>query len=84
MEMDEAFNPIEVSLLDAQAVAFDADAGADVIEETGETSDPFHIDLQAPLMEPRSLILWRFACASHQTFWRSTPCLPSFRCSIYG
>ena len=45
MEMDEAFNPVEVSLLDAQAVAFDADAGADVIEETGETSDPFHIDL---------------------------------------
>ncbi len=38
MEMDEAFNPGEVSLLDAQAVAFDADAFADVIEETGETS----------------------------------------------
>ena len=45
MEMDEAFNPIEVTLLGARAVVFDADAVADAIEVTGATSDPFHIDL---------------------------------------
>jgi hypothetical protein len=83
IEMDEAFNPVELSLLDAQAVVFDADAVADAIEETGETSAPFHIDLSAPLVEPRSLILRRLACAGHQTFLRLTPCLPSFRFPIF-
>ena len=41
MEMDEAFNPVEIGLLGARAVVFDAD----VVAETGETSDPFLIDL---------------------------------------
>jgi len=33
--MDEALDSIEVSLLGAQAAAFDADAVADSIKETG-------------------------------------------------
>jgi len=44
MQLDEAFNPIEVTLLGAPAVVSDADAVADAIEETGEMSDPFCID----------------------------------------
>jgi hypothetical protein len=37
MQLDEAFNPIEETLLDLQAVAFDADA----VAGTGKTSmDP--------------------------------------------
>ena len=35
MEMDEAFNPVQVSFLGAQAVVFEADAIADAIEEAG-------------------------------------------------
>ena len=45
MEMDEAFNPVDVSLLGVQAAVFDAPAVAVAIEGTVETSDPFHIDL---------------------------------------
>jgi len=35
MEMDEAFNPVEVRLLGARAVVFEADAVADAIEGRG-------------------------------------------------
>jgi hypothetical protein len=41
-QRDEALNPVKIGLLGARAVGFDADAVADVIEET---SDPFHINL---------------------------------------
>ena len=33
MEMDEAFNPVEMGLLGARAVGFDADEVADAIEQ---------------------------------------------------
>lgn len=48
MEMDEAFNPVEVRLLGARAVGFDADEVADAIEQKHWRNVPRQTGLLGP------------------------------------
>ena len=48
MEMDEAFNLFEGSLLDAQDIVFDADEAADAIEQKHRRNVPHQTGLFGP------------------------------------
>jgi hypothetical protein len=49
MEHDEARNPVDMSVLGAQAAMFEANPVAHAIEQSSSgTIDPFHVDLRHP------------------------------------
>ena len=48
MEMDEAFNPVEISLLGARAVGFDTDEVADAMEQKRRRNVPHQTRLFGP------------------------------------
>jgi hypothetical protein len=83
MEMDEAFNPVEIGLLGARAVGFDADEVADAIEQKHMRNVHHQTGLFGPESPTIAMIFWDYAPASHRLFSRLEPNIPAKALHIF-